>query len=72
MPISVSVSLTGAADCLYIYGLLHIRGGRSSAGRALDCGSSGRGFKSRRSPSKNQGVTPNSLSHSSPTVLDLC
>jgi hypothetical protein len=51
MPISVSVSLTGAADCLYIYGLLHIRGGRSSAGRALDCGSSGRGFKSHRSPS---------------------
>ena len=25
-------------------------GGRSSVGRALDCGSSGRGFKSRRSP----------------------
>ena len=27
-----------------------MHGGRSSVGRALDCGSSGRGFKSRRSP----------------------
>ena len=27
-----------------------IRGGRSSVGRALDCGSRRRGFKSRRSP----------------------
>src|SRR5438552_3551622 len=44
-------ALTLTVDSLYIYGLLHIWGGRSSAGRALDCGSSGRGFKSRRSPS---------------------
>ena len=27
------------------------RGGRSSVGRASDCGSEGRGFESRRSPS---------------------
>ena len=44
-----ALTLTGSS--LYIYDLLHIWGGRSSAGRALDCGSSGRGFKSRRSPS---------------------
>ena len=47
-------ALTLAVGCLYIYGILHIWGGRSSAGRALDCGSSGRGFKSRRSPSRFQ------------------
>ena len=51
MPFGVSVALTLAVDSLYIYDLPYIWGGRSSAGRALDCGSSGRGFKSRRSPS---------------------
>jgi hypothetical protein len=52
MPSGVSVpGLTLTLDSLYIYDLLHIWGGRSSAGRALDCGSSGRGFKSHRSPS---------------------
>jgi hypothetical protein len=54
MPFGVSVALTLAVDSLYIYGLPYIWGGRSSAGRALDCGSSGRGFKSRRSPSLSQ------------------
>src|SRR2546421_9282883 len=57
MPLSGSVSLTGAVGCLYIYSLLHVWGGRSSAGRALDCGSSGRGFKSHRSPSQNHALT---------------
>jgi hypothetical protein len=54
MPFGVSVALTLAVDSLYIYDLPYIWGGRSSAGRALDCGSSGRGFKSRRSPSQPQ------------------
>jgi hypothetical protein len=54
IPSGVSASaLTLTVGFLYIYDLLHIWGGRSSAGRALDCGSSGRGFKSRRSPSPN-------------------
>lgn len=30
-----------------------VLGERSSVGRALDCGSSGRGFKPRRSPREN-------------------
>ena len=47
-----ALTLTGV-PCIF-YDLLHIWGGRSSAGRALDCGSSGRGFKSRRSPSHFQ------------------
>jgi hypothetical protein len=62
IPSSVSASaLTLTVGSLYIYDLLHIWGGRSSAGRALDCGSSGRGFKSRRSPSRFndlQGLLP--------------
>ena len=59
IPSGVSASaLTLTVSSLYIYDLLHIWGGRSSAGRALDCGSSGRGFKSRRSPSLFQ-ANPN-------------
>ena len=58
IPSGVSASaLTLTMGSLYSYDLLHIWGGRSSAGRALDCGSSGRGFKSHRSPSCNQGLT---------------
>ena len=50
MPFGVSVALTLAVDSLYIYDLPY--SGRSSAGRALDCGSSGRGFKPLTSQSK--------------------